>query len=435
MLNINNEIDLSSFKEKFKSGFFDDKFTRGLYSTDASIYQMMPYGVLIPKSKSEIIDAIKFSSENKIALLPRGGGTSQCGQTVNHAIVMDNSKHLNKIIHFDKEKMICIVQPGIVLDELNRFLKPYGLFFPVDVSTSSRATIGGMTGNNSCGGRSIRYGMMRDNVLNIEAVLSDGSLYNFGQIDVKNPVKNSQNKFAENIITNLIKLANKNKKEILDKFPKVLRRVGGYNIEALIQDAMASRPNGKKGDGINLSHLLVGSEGTLAYSTEITLKLSHLPSKKVMGICHFPSFYEAMNAAQHIIKLDPVGIELIDDTMIELARNIEIFKPIINEVVKGKPKSLLVIEFAEDNMDENISRLKQLNILMKDIGYSWKNTPKKIGGVVDILDNKTQSSVTEMRKSGLNIMMSMKNEAKPVSFVEDCAVELTDLAEYTDGLN
>ena len=435
MLNINNEIDLSSFKEKFKSGFFDDKFTRGLYSTDASIYQMMPYGVLIPKSKSEIIDAIKFSSENKIALLPRGGGTSQCGQTVNHAIVMDNSKHLNKIIHFDKEKMICIVQPGIVLDELNRFLKPYGLFFPVDVSTSSRATIGGMTGNNSCGGRSIRYGMMRDNVLNIEAVLSDGSLYNFGQIDVNNPVKNSPNKFAENIITNLIKLANKNKKEILDKFPKVLRRVGGYNIEALIQDAMASRPNGKKGDGINLSHLLVGSEGTLAYSTEITLKLSHLPSKKVMGICHFPSFYEAMNAAQHIIKLDPVGIELIDDTMIELARNIEIFKPIINEVVKGKPKSLLVIEFAEDNMDENISRLKQLNILMKDIGYSWKNTPKKIGGVVDILDNKTQSSVTEMRKSGLNIMMSMKNEAKPVSFVEDCAVELTDLAEYTDGLN
>ena len=193
----------------------------------------MPYGVLIPKSKSEIIDAIKFSSENKIALLPRGGGTSQCGQTVNHAIVMDNSKHLNKIIHFDKEKMICIVQPGIVLDELNRFLKPYGLFFPVDVSTSSRATIGGMTGNNSCGGRSIRYGMMRDNVLNIEAVLSDGSLYNFGQIDVKNPVKNSQNKFAENIITNLIKLANKNKKEILDKFPKVLRRVGGYNIEAV----------------------------------------------------------------------------------------------------------------------------------------------------------------------------------------------------------
>lgn len=435
MLNINNKIDLSSFKEKFTSGFFDDKFTRGLYSTDASIYQMMPYGVLIPKSKSDVINAVKFATANKIALLPRGGGTSQCGQTVNHAIVMDHSKHLNKIIHFNKEKMICIVQPGIVLDELNRFLKPYGLFFPVDVSTSSRATIGGMTGNNSCGGRSIRYGMMRDNVLNIEAVLSDGSLYNFGHIDLKNPVKNSQNKFAEKIITNLIKLANKNKKEILDKFPKVLRRVGGYNIEALIQDAMASRPNGKKDDGINLSHLLVGSEGTLAYSTEITLKLSQLPSKKVMGICHFPSFYEAMNAAQHIIKLDPVGIELIDDTMIELARNIEIFKPIINEVVRGKPKSLLVIEFAEDNMDENISRLKQLNILMKDIGYSWKNTPKKNGGVVDILDNKTQSNVTEMRKSGLNIMMSMKNEAKPVSFVEDCAVELTDLAEYTDGLN
>ena len=141
---------------------------------------MVPYGVLIPKSNADLIETINYARESKVPVLARGGGTSQCGQTVNNAIVIANSKYLNKVLEFDKESMTCVVQPGIVLDELNRFLKPHGLWFPVDVSTSSRATIGGMTGNNSCGGRSIRYGMMRDNVINIEGILFDGSSYNFG---------------------------------------------------------------------------------------------------------------------------------------------------------------------------------------------------------------------------------------------------------------
>jgi len=329
--------------------------------------------------------------------------------------------------------MICIVEPGIVLDELNRFLKPYKLWFPVDVSTSSRATIGGMAGNNSCGGRSIIYGMMRDNVIGIEAILHDGSTYNFENLELKNLKLNDG--IAPKIISNLLKLALKNKQEILAKFPKVLRRVGGYNIDALLPDAMASRPNGKVGDGINLSHLLVGSEGTLAYSTSVTLKLSPLPAQKIMGICHFPSFYEAMDAAQHIVKLDPIAVELVDDTMLRLARDIDMFKPTVEAVVKGNPKSLLLVEFAEDNMDENLIRLRKLHDLIGSLGYSWKGDVKKFGGVVDVISNELQSKVSEMRKSGLNIMMSMKNEAKPVSFVEDCAVELKDLAAYTDGLN
>ena len=424
---------LEKLKKNTTAEIFYDNFTRGRYSTDASIYQMMPHGVLIPKTKSDIVETINFAREAKIPLLARGGGTSQCGQTVNQAIVIDNSKFLNKILHFDKEKMICIVEPGIVLDELNRFLKPYKLWFPVDVSTSSRATIGGMAGNNSCGGRSIRYGMMRDNVIGIEAILHDGSTYNFENLELKNLKLNDG--IASKIISNLLKLALKNKQEILAKFPKVLRRVGGYNIDALLPDAMASRPNGKVGDGINLSHLLVGSEGTLAYSTSVTLKLSPLPAQKIMGICHFPSFYEAMDAAQHIVKLDPIAVELVDDTMLRLARDIDMFKPIVEAVVKGNPKSLLLVEFAEDNMDENLSRLRKLHDLIGSLGYSWKGDVKKFGGVVDVISNELQSKVSEMRKSGLNIMMSMKNEAKPVSFVEDCAVELKDLAAYTDGLN
>ena len=423
---------LKKLKNKTTAEVYYDNFTRGRYSTDASIYQMMPYGVLIPKNKSDLIDTINYAREAKVPLLARGGGTSQCGQTVNEAIVIDNSKFLNKILDFNKEKMTCIVEPGIVLDELNRFLKPFGLWFPVDVSTSSRATIGGMTGNNSCGGRSIRYGMMRDNVLEIEGILSDGSTYKFG--DIKDKEIASSKELAPQIINNLLNLALENKDEILTKFPKVLRRVGGYNIDSLLPDAMASRPNGKKGDGINLSHLLVGSEGTLVYSSAITLKLSPLPSQKIMGICHFPSFYEAMDAAQHIVPLDPIAVELVDDTMLSLARKIDIFQPTVEAVVKGNPKSLLLVEFAEEDMNVNQHRLKKLHQLMGDLGYSWKGN-KKIGGVIDVIDNALQAKVTEMRKSGLNIMMSMKDEAKPVSFIEDCAVELKDLAEYTDGLN
>ena len=423
---------LKKLKNKTTAEIYYDNFTRGRYSTDASIYQMMPYGVLIPKNKSDLIDTINYAREAKVPLLARGGGTSQCGQTVNEAIVIDNSKFLNKILDFNKEKMTCIVEPGIVLDELNRFLKPFGLWFPVDVSTSSRATIGGMTGNNSCGGRSIRYGMMRDNVLEIEGILSDGSTYKFG--DIKDKEIASSKELAPQIINNLLNLALENKDEILTKFPKVLRRVGGYNIDSLLPDAMASRPSGKKGDGINLSHLLVGSEGTLVYSSAITLKLSPLPSQKIMGICHFPSFYEAMDAAQHIVPLDPIAVELVDDTMLSLARKIDIFQPTVEAVVKGNPKSLLLVEFAEEDMSVNQHRLKKLHQLMGDLGYSWKGN-KKIGGVIDVIDNTLQAKVTEMRKSGLNIMMSMKDEAKPVSFIEDCAVELKDLAEYTDGLN
>ena len=423
---------LTTLQKKTSAEVYYDNFNRGRYATDASIYQMMPYGILIPKTKFDLIDTVNFARENKTPLLARGGGTSQCGQTVNNAIVIDNSKYLNKIIDFNKDKMTCIVEPGIVLDELNRFLKPFGLWFPVDVSTSSRATIGGMAGNNSCGGRSIRYGMMRDNVLDIEAILFDGSTYNFGKIE--NNYLNLSNGIAPEIIRELRILAERNKKEILSKFPNVLRRVGGYNIDALLPDAMAYRPNGKVGDGINLSHLLVGSEGTLAYSTAITLKLSQLPSKKIMGVCHFPSFYEAMDAAQHIVPLDPVAVELVDDTMLSLARKIDMFKPTVEAVVKGNPKSLLLVEFAEEDMNENYQRLGKLHQLIGDLGFSWKQT-KKIGGVIDVTDDALQSKVSEMRKSGLNIMMSMKDDAKPVSFIEDCAVELKDLAEYTDGLN
>ncbi|MEC7371791.1 MAG: FAD-linked oxidase C-terminal domain-containing protein, partial [Pseudomonadota bacterium] len=188
------------------------------------------------------------------------------------------------------------------------------------------------------------------------------------------------------------------------------------------------------GDGINLSHLLVGSEGTLAYSTAIELKLWPLPAKKIMGICHFPTFYQAMDAAQHLVTLDPVAVELVDDTMIELARSIPIFQPTVEEAVRGNPAALLLVEFAEEDMAENERRLRQLHEMMGDLGFGWDKGTAWRGGVVDAIEPGVQGRIAEWRKSGLNIMMSEKSEAKPVSFLEDCAVELKDLAEYTDRL-
>ena len=421
--------DLSALQRALGERVLTDRFARGRYSTDASIYQMVPHGVVVPERLDDVRATLDFARTEGLAVLPRGGGTSQCGQTVNHAIVIDNTKHLNRILSLDVTAQRCVVEPGIVLDDLNRQLKPHGLWFPVDVSTSSRATIGGMAGNNSCGGRSLRYGIMRDNVTAIDAIMADGSDSRFAQID-----SSELKGMLACLWSELVQLGCEHKEEILSKFPQVLRRVGGYNIDALVPDAMALRPGGQTGDGMNLSHLLVGSEGTLAYSHAIELKLWPLPAKKIMGICHFPTFYKAMDAAQHLVALDPVAVELIDDTMLELARSIPLFKPIVEEAVKGEPAALLVVEFAEEDEAENLRRLARLHEMMSDLGFGWDKDQEWTGGVIDAIDPGLQGRVAEMRKSGLNIMMSMKQSAKPVSFVEDCAVDLKHLADYTAGL-
>lgn len=404
-----------------------DPFSLGRYATDASVYQMMPLGVVVPKNLDDVRKSLSIARDAGIPILPRGGGTSQCGQTVNRALVIDTSKHLNKLIELDVENRRCVVEPGIVLDHLNAALKPHGLWFPVDVSTSSRATIGGMTGNNSCGSRSIRYGTMRDNVQSIDALLADGTPLHFGPVAPDLAAANDASP-AQDLFRDLLALGTREAEEIRLRFPDVARRVGGYNIDALIPaKAAVDRSN-------NLSHLLVGSEGTLAYSTRIELKLSPLPRAKVLGVCHFASFYEAMDAAQHLVPLGPAFVELVDRTMIDLARDVAMYRPTIERVVRGNPEALLLIEFAGDDQDENLRRLKQLGERFGDLGFAWSNEGKDWGGVVEITNPAEQSALMEVRKAGLNIMMSMKSEGKPISFVEDCAVRLTDLAEYTDRL-
>jgi len=401
-----------------------DRYSRGRYATDASFYQIMPHGVVVPRSMDEALRVLAIVREDGRKVTPRGGGTSQCGQTVNDGIVVDLSKHLNRILSLDVEGRTCVVEPGIVLDDLNRQLKKHGLWFPVDVSTASRATIGGMAGNNSCGGRSLRYGTMRDNTLSMEAALADGTLMRFGEVSRDLSDLDAGDK-ARPLFRDMLDLGMREADEIAARFPKVQRRVGGYNLDALT-------PRNARN---NMAHLLVGSEGTLAFTTKVELKLWPVIRNKALGVCHFGSFYEAMDAAQHLVKLKPIAVELVDRTMLALGRDIAMFRPIIGAAIKGDPDAVLVVEFAEEDQSDNLARLKQLGELMGDLGFGWTNETRKWGGVVEITEPAQQAGIADFRAAGLNVMMSMKQEGKPVSFVEDCAVPLPHLADYTQRLN
>jgi FAD/FMN-containing dehydrogenase/Fe-S oxidoreductase len=414
----------SRLKREITGDVFFDPFNRGRYATDASFYQIVPAGVVVPRSIGEALGTLAIARDDGRIVTPRGGGTSQCGQTVNDGIVVDFSKHLNRLISLDVENRTCVVEPGIVLDDLNRQLKRHGLWFPVDVSTASRATIGGMAGNNSCGGRSLRYGTMRDNTLSMDAALADGTLLHFGEVPRDLSQLNSSDSGLA-LFRDMLALGAREADEIADKFPKVQRRVGGYNLDALVPRNAAN----------NLAHLLVGSEGTLAFTTNVELKLWPVIRNKVLGVCHFGSFYEAMDAAQHLVKLKPIAVELVDRTMIALGRDIAMFRPVIDATVRGDPDALLIVEFAEEDQTDNLQKLKQLSELMGDLGFGWNNPQRKWGGVVDVVEPTTQTAISDFRTSGLNVMMSMKQAAKPVSFVEDCAVPLPHLADYTERLS
>jgi FAD/FMN-containing dehydrogenase/Fe-S oxidoreductase len=400
-----------------------DAFTRGRYATDASHYQIMPLGVVAPRSVKEVEHALAIAREEGASVLARGAGTSQAGQAVNSSLVVDCSKYLDHLIALDVPGRRCVVEPGIVLDELNRRLKPHGLWFPVDISTASRATIGGMVGNNACGARSLRYGNTRENVLSVDAVLADGRTAHFGSVapDLSDLAPASP---LLPLARDLLQLAAREADEIEARFPKVQRRVGGYNLDSLVPGR----------NELNLAHILVGSEGTLAFSTRIELKLSPLLGRRVVGACHFGSFFAAMEATQHIVKLAPIAVELIDRTMLGLAREIAMFRPTIDAVVRGDPEAVLFVEFAEDDQYHNLRRLMELKEVIGALGFGWKKSGANWGGVIEVFDSKLQAAINETRTAGLNIMMSMKEEGKPVSFVEDCAVPVEHLAEYTSKL-
>ncbi|MCY4645639.1 MAG: FAD-binding protein [Gammaproteobacteria bacterium] len=402
-----------------------DPVSRGLYSTDASIYQIEPVGVVVPRTVQDVRTAIEIAAQEGVPVLPRGAGTSQGGQAVGRALVVDTSKHLGGISRLDVDAKTVRVEPGVVLDDLNRRLAPHGLFYPVDVATASRATLGGMAGNNSSGARSIRYGIMADRVRAIEAILADGTALRFGEVPEGwlgdgglggGPLTGGEGGRRHDALARHIwEIRSREAAELARRVPKVLRHVAGYNLHRL------ERP------GLNLAPLLVGSEGTLAFFTSLELDLARLPPHRLLGICRFPDLESALDAVQHIVTLDPTAVELMDDNVLRLACANPTFRPVVERVFPGNPGAVLVVEFSafeERAAHEGLNRLEQL---MGDLGHR--------GPMRRALTAADQARVWGVRKAGLSIVMSSPGDVKPVSFMEDCAVPLPRLAEFGVRVN
>ena len=396
-----------------------DRASRGRYSTDASIYQIEPIGVLIPHSHDDVRAAVDICRELGVPMLARGGASSQCGQTVGAALVIDHSRHLHGVLAFDREAMTVTVEPGIVLDALNAWLRPHGVWFPVDVSTSAQATLGGMAGNNSCGSRSIAYGNMVHNVIAADVLLADGTEAWLGP-EARMAAPSSR---LRDLMRGLRAIADRERDEIERQVPKVMRRVGGYNIDVF--HPQSDRPYTADGS-VNYAHLLVGSEGTLAWMRTLTLKLAPLPRHRTLGVVSFPTLYRAMELTRHIVTLAPSAVELVDRTMIELARGNPAFRPVIEGALVGEPDAILLVEFIGEDAETPRRKVDDLVTLMADLGLP--------GQVVRMVDANQQKALWDVRKAGLNIMMSMKGDGKPVSFIEDCAVPLEHLADYVARL-
>lgn len=380
-----------------------DAFTRGRYATDASIYQIVPMGVVFPRSALDIAATLEIAREQGVPVIFRGGGTSQNGQPIGAGLVIDCARHFNAVIDYEPSKRRVRVQPGMVLERLNTRLRADGLFFPVEPSTASRCTIGGMTGNNSCGARSLVFGKMVDNVTAVDALLADGAAMRFEAGMKGQPLADA-----------MLQIAERERREIEARYPRVQRRVGGYNLDSLLlPDA-------------NLAHLLVGSEGTLAGFTAIELQLTPLPKHRVMGVCQFPSFRSAMETTRHLVALGPTAVELVDQNVLSLGADIPLFVRTLSRITRGRPDCLLLTEFAGDDPDALAADLARLEQCMADHGFP--------DAVVEVREAGLQKQVWEVREACLNIMMSMKGDGKPVSFIEDCAVPLEHLADYTDAV-
>ncbi len=388
-----------------------DKMTRLLYSTDASMYQVEPIGVVIPRHAADVQAAIEVANRQNVPILPRGGGTSLTGQTVNRAIVLDFSPHMNRVLEVNREEGWCRVEPGVVQDELNAHVRPLGLLFGPDTSTSSRATLGGMIGNNSGGAHSIVYGLTVEHVVELTALLADGSRVVFGEVSPEAfKAKINVPGLEGQIYREVARLGEQYRDEILARYPKYWRRVCGYNLDELVKD----RP-------LNMARLVVGSEGTLLTVVEAKLRLVPRPKKTALDVIHYRDMQEALESSQAILETDPYAVELTDKMILDLARgNIEQAKRM--GFIQGDPVAILIVEYAGESDAEVKSKVEALEA---------RRASHRFGYASHIAyDAAEQQSIWKLRKAGLGLLLGMKGDAKPIAFVEDTAVDPKHLPAF-----
>ena len=423
MLN-KEEINLKNSLSGFSGEIYSDQLHRTIYATDASAYRMIPKAVATPRNIEDIKLLIAFANKSETSLIPRAAGTSLAGQCVGEGIVVDVSKHFDKILEFDEKKQTVKVQPGVVRDELNEFLKPYGLFFGPNTSTSNRCMIGGMVGNNSSGTTSIKYGVTRDKVLSIDCVLSDGSETSFQSLSKEELQKKARKETLEGKIYNrLFELLSplEVQEEIIKEFPieSIHRRNTGYAVDALITSEVFKESKKQ----FNLCELLSGSEGTLAFTTAITLKLDKLPpANNIMIAAHFNSVNESLRAVVHAMKHDLFMCELMDKTILDCTKNNR--EQSKNRFfVQEDPEAILMLEVRSDNL-EKLEKLADLiidNLKNEDLGYAF---PKLKGEDIEKAIN--------LRKAGLGLLGNIVGDKKAVPCIEDTAVMVDDLPAYIE---
>ncbi len=391
---------------------YTDLATRLLYSTDASIYQIMPLAVVVPRREEDVLAAVALCARHALPILPRGGGSSLAGQAVGEAVVIDFSKYFRRVLAVDADLQRVRVQVGLPLDNLNRHLQAYGLMVGPDPASGSRATIGGIIGNNSTGAHSIVYGNMSNHVLRCRTILADGSVTWIGATG-RAQLTTGSNGFAATIHRQITDLVQEHRQLIDERFPKYWRRSDGYNVDIIRRQLDTEE--------INLAPLLAGSEGTLAIVTEAELNLVPIPSHKALAILHFPSAIAAMQAVPGLLGLQPAAIELIDDVLMQLTRASDVWRRRLT-FIEGDPQAVLIVEFAGDNAAFLRDRLQALKRHLQGENYRQP--------LVTISDADGQANVWHVRKAGLNLLLSMRGDAKPVPGIEDVAVPPEHLADY-----
>ena len=401
----------AELKKRVEGDIYFDRYSRLLYSTDASIYQIEPIGVVVPRHKGDVQAVVELANKFSVPVLPRGGGTSLAGQTVGHALVLDFSKYMQNVLEVNQEELWCRVQPGLVQDELNAYVRSMGLQFGPDTSTSNRATIGGMIGNNSAGAHSLTYGKTLDHVIELTVLLSDGSEVVLKELSSDALEGKSQaNSLEGRVHREVARLAQEHRSEILARYPKIMRRVSGYNLDEFI-----------KPQPFNLSRILVGSEGTLGMVVEAKMRLVPKPKWTALDVIHFDDDLEALRASQAILETAPYALESTDKMILNLARG-NIVQSQRLGFVQGNPSSLLMVEYAGDTeaqVKEQVYKLEEVR-KAQHIGYAATLAFKP----------EEVKAVWGVRKAGLGLLLGTKGDKKPIAFVEDTAVAPAKLPEF-----
>jgi FAD/FMN-containing dehydrogenase/Fe-S oxidoreductase len=426
-----------------------DSYTRQLYATDASAYERTPIGVVLPRSTDDVAAVMRYCARREIPVLPRGGGTSLAGQTVNEAVVLDFTKHMDRVVEIDPEGRTARAEAGTYLGDLNRELEPHGLKFAPDPAWGDKSALGGAIGNNSTGAHSLKYGKTDYYLEECEAVLADGSVERFGEMEIEElraRADAESDEILPRVYAQIVRILDEESEEVQARYPDLKRNVSGYNLDVLVDEARGRRrlpddsgpdPDSEPGT-VNLARLLAGSEGTLAIVTEATVSLAPVPNTASVALLTYDSVLDAMEDVAPILEHDPAAVEVMDDVLLDLARDTAEFADVVGMLPEGTGSVLLVEFYAED---DDYGRQQVADLVADRVGEAAEATPREGAAetttdprtAVDAMeahDAETRAKFWKMRKSGLPILLSRTTDEKHIAYIEDTAVPAENLPAY-----